>query len=106
MEATCWKYDSQKPIYRVQIYKVDGRSRKKVQKIMEKQEWTHSGESYGNLREHSLLFTREFETTQQMMKWARSFELCTVFYDKENGDVVQLNNKKRGRPRKNEAKNP
>jgi len=102
MEATCWKYDSQKPIYRIQFDKVDGRSKERLIANMSKSGWSVSGGAIGETKEYSILFTKEFETTQHLFKWARMFDACVIFLEKESGEAVQLNNKKRGRPRKNE----
>ena len=68
---------------------------------MKEHGWSLSGDSNSE-NNYSILFTKEFNTTQELFKWAKGFQMCTVFLEKTNEKIVQLNNKKRGRPKKNE----
>ena len=101
-----WQYGeskNDKPSYRIQFNKLDGRTKQKVERIMLETGWSLSGEGYSSDNYVSLIFTRQFSSKVSMMRWAKKFSYDLHFEDRK-GNIKKLNNKKRGRPRKNAQK--
>jgi len=102
-----WHYGEDKnvdPSFRIQFDNVDGRAKQKIKRIMLEDDWSFSGEgSYSKNKTISLIFTKQFSSKTSMIRWAKKFPYDLYFEDR-NGKLKKLNNKKRGRPRKNAQK--
>jgi|7_EtaG_2_1085326.scaffolds.fasta_scaffold33437_2 hypothetical protein len=97
MDIMSWKYDSHVPVYRMQFDDVKLEDRKSVLRSMTDDGWSFSGEGFGII--FSLFFTKEFKSANDFFKWAENKKDYTIFFEKNSGEIIQLNNKKKGRPR-------
>ena len=102
-----WHYGEDKnvdPSFRIQFDNLDRRDKRKIKRIMLEDDWSFSGEGC-NLEDKtiSLIFTKQFSSKTSMIHWAKKFSYDLYFEDR-NGKLKKLNNKKRGRPRKNAQK--
>jgi hypothetical protein len=79
MEATAWKEDycEERVRYRLQVNNIDGRAVKKLKKSMN--DWQESGTGWNpTSQSRVLLFSKEFDTEQEWINWAKHFPFKLV----------------------------